>query len=112
LIKEKKKMVFPDLNAGYVFGYRSKITREGILISFLSGIVKIRFKNGNIGHASRYKYNGGRISWNVIRWGKCPQGKEALKIILRRGIFRNNIVVFDNLEKSVSDLENLGVKIE
>jgi len=56
-------MKFPDPNIGYVFGYKSTIVDDEILITFL----------------------GGRISWDVIRWGKCPPKTEALKVILLPG---------------------------
>jgi len=105
-------MIFPDLNIGYVFGYKSMITREGILVTFLGGIVKIQLKYFNIEQMNRKIYNGGKISWDVIRWGKCPPGKEALKIVLKQGIFRNHFVVFDDLDKTIIDLENIGLNVE
>ncbi len=37
-------MKFPDLNIGYVFGYRSEVSDEGIVVKFLGGLVKITFK--------------------------------------------------------------------
>ena len=76
-------MKFPDPNIGYVFGYKSRITNEGILVTFLNGKVKIVFRYSDIEQAHKEVYRGGRISWNVIRWGKCPSGTEALRIILK-----------------------------
>lgn len=105
-------MKFPDPNFGYLFGYKSKMIREGILVSFLGELVKILFKFKEIEHLDREVYGGGRISWNIIRWGKCPPGKEAIKIILKQGAFRNHIIVFNDLEKAICDLKSYGVNIE
>jgi len=104
-------MKFPDPNIGYVFGYKSKITDDGILISFLGGIVKISFKFKDIESISKEVYRGGRISWNIIRWGKCPPGTEALRVILKQGIFKNHLIVFDNLDSVIRELRNKGVNV-
>ena len=112
LFKGAKTMIFPDLNIGYVFGYKSMITKEGILITFIGGIVKILFKYINIEQINRKVYSGERISWDVIRWGKCPPGKEALKIVLKQGAFRNHFIIFDDLEKTICDLKSLDIDIK
>ena len=104
-------MKFPDPNIGYVFGYDSKLTDDGILITFLGGIIKILFQFKDIEYVSREVYRGGRISWDVIRWGKCPPGTEALKVILKKGIFKNHLIVFDNLDDTIRELRNKGVDV-
>ncbi len=101
-------MKFPDLNIGCVFGYNSEITSEGFLITFLGGIVRIRFWFKDIVKISEETYNGGKISWDVIRWGKCPPGKEALLVVLKKGLFTHHLIVFDNLEKAVETLKKEG----
>lgn len=98
-------MTFPDPNIGYLFGYRSKITGAGILVTFLGGIVGVLFRFADTEGLSREVYDGGRISWDVIRWGKCPPGTEALRIVLKRGAFRNHLVVFDDLDAVIVGLE-------
>jgi len=105
-------MKFPDPNIGYVFGYRSKITDDGILVSFIGGVVKILFKFKDMEYIGREVYHGGRISWDVIRWGKCPSGTEALKVILKNSIFKNHLIVFDNLDDAVRELRKRGVDID
>ncbi len=104
-------MRFPDFNIGYVFGYRSDITDEGFLITFLGGIVRILFKFKDIEKMYKETYNGGKISWDIIRWGKCPSGKDALKIVLRNGKFKNNMIVFDNLDDAIENLKRQGLNI-
>lgn len=101
-------MRFPDPNVGYIFGYDSRITCDGILITFLGGIVAIPFKFSDMAEIRREVYAGGRISWDVLRWGKCPHGKEALKILMKRGIFRNHLIVFDDLDTAVIALKSKG----
>ena len=96
--------MFPDPNVGYVFGYRSEICEDGIVITFLRGLIKIVFRYEDIETAKITTYKGGRISWNVIRWGKCPNGTIALLIRLKRGIFRNHLIVFENLDEAVEKL--------
>ncbi|MEA4845930.1 MAG: hypothetical protein VB106_01725 [Clostridiaceae bacterium] len=59
-------MKFPDPNIGYVCGYNSKVVYEGILVTFLGGTVKILFEFDNIKNICKEKYQGGRISWDVI----------------------------------------------
>jgi len=102
---------FPDFNIGYVFGYKSGITSEGFLITFLGGIVRIIFKFNNIEKICKETYNGGRISWDVIRWGKCPPGKDALKIVFIKGKFKNHLIVFNNLEEAIEILQRQGLNI-
>lgn len=104
-------MIFPDPNIGYVCGYKSRITDEGFLVTFLGGIVKILFKFNNIETIYEGIYRGGKISWDVIRWGKCPNGTEAIRLLLKKGSFRNHIIVFDNLDAAINDLENRGLNI-
>lgn len=104
-------MKFPDPNIGYVFGYKSRITSQGILVTFLGGKVKILFKYSDIVRVHREVYSGGRISWDVIRWGKCPSGTDAVKIVLKHGMYRNHFIVFDNMAKAISDLKNDGIDI-
>jgi hypothetical protein len=58
---------FPDPNVGYVFGYHSKVTDNGILVTFLGGIVRILFKFESIEQITKETYSGGRVSWDVIR---------------------------------------------
>ena len=97
--------MFPDLNIGYVFGYRSEVDRDGIRITFLRGLINIVFRYEDILVARITTYNGGRISWDVIRWGKCPKGTKALEIRLKHGIFRRHLIVFDDLDVAVNKLE-------
>ncbi len=101
-------MKYPDFNIGYVFGYNSAIIIEGFLITFLGGIVRIRFRFKDIEKISEETYNGGRISWDVIGWGKCPHGKEALRVVLKKGQFMNHLIVFDNIENAVETLKKEG----
>ena len=54
-------MKFPDPNIAYVFGYDSKLTDDGILITFLGGIIKILFKFKDIEYVSREVYCGEMI---------------------------------------------------
>ncbi|MEN6313919.1 MAG: hypothetical protein ABFD25_06690 [Clostridiaceae bacterium] len=104
-------MRFPDPNIGYVCGYKSKIIDDGFLVTFLGGLVKIRFKFNDIESINKEVYNGGKVSWDVIRWGRCPNGTEALRILLRKGSFRSHIIVFDNLETAVNELKSRGLSI-
>jgi len=104
-------MRFPDPNIGYVCGYKSKITNEGLLITFLGGIVQIPFKFKDIKSIHKEVYRGGRISWDIIRWGKCPNGKEALRISLKNGSFKNHIIVFNNLEETINKLKSQGLNV-
>ena len=97
-------MILPDPNVGYVFGYSSEVYKEGIVITFLKGLIKIVFRYEDIEIVKITTYKGGRISWNVIRWGKCPNGTKALQIRLKRGIFRNHLIVFENLDEAVERL--------
>lgn len=99
-------MKFPDPNIGYVCGYGSCVTDEGVLITFLNGRIKILFNFKNIAYAKREVYTGGVISWDVIRWGKCPHGTEALKVVLKKGAFRNHLVVFKDLNEVVDEIKN------
>lgn len=101
-------MKFPDPNIGYVFDYKSEIIAEGILITFLRGRVRILFRFADIDSISRETYQGGKISWDVIRWGKCPTGREALKVRLRRGAFRDHLVVFEDLAGALHELKIKG----
>lgn len=105
-------MKFPDPNVGYVFGYKSKVTDEGILVTFLWEIMKISFKFKDLDHVQRVTYNGGIISWDVVRWGKCPHGTDALNVVAKKGFFRNNLIVFDDLDAAVSALKSKGIIIE
>jgi hypothetical protein len=105
-------MRFPDPNVGYVFGYKSRITREGILVTFLREWVKIWFRFDNIDRVRRETYRGGRISWDVIRWGKCPPGQEALRVCLREGAFKHHLVVFDDLDAAIDELRSRGRHVE
>jgi len=102
-------MRFPDFNFGYVFGYKSGITSEGFLITFLGGIVRIQFKFKDIEKMYKETYSGGKISWDIIRWGKCPPGKNALKIVFKKGKFKNHMIVFDNLEETINVLKKRGL---
>ncbi|MBN2523958.1 MAG: hypothetical protein JXB24_11855 [Bacteroidales bacterium] len=97
-------MIFPDPNIGYIFGYKSKITSKGILITFLWEGIKILFRFENIRHIKRVTYSGGKISWDILRWGKCPPGKNALYIKLKKGIFKNHLIVFNDLESAVTEI--------
>ncbi len=99
-------MKFPDPNIGYVFGYQSEVTSDAIIVSFLGGSVNIVFRYANIAQAQKEVYSGGRISWDVIRWGRCPRGQEALKLVLRKGAFKNHLIVFDDLDLAVRNLRN------
>ena len=104
-------MNFPDPNIGYVFGYNSYIEKEAIIVSFLGGLVKIPFKFKNIETIKKEKYQGGKFSWDIIRWGKCPTGTDALKIITKKGLFKNHLIVFSDLNKIGNDLKAEGIKL-
>jgi hypothetical protein len=105
-------MKFPDPNIGYIFGYDSHVTNDGIVVSFLGGLVKIAFRFDRIELLRRETYTRGRISWDVIRWGKCPPGTAALKVVLRNGLFRDHLVVFEQLDDIVNDLQSHGMVVE
>jgi len=51
------------------------------------------------------KYTGGQVSWDVIRWGKCPTGTQALKITLKQGLFKQHLIVFNDLQQATRDLK-------
>lgn len=102
-------MIFPDPNIGYVFGYKSNVTHDGILVTFLGGRVKILFGYKDIEKIKRETYQGGRISWDVIRWGRCPSGTEGIRLRLKKGYFRNHIIVFDNIKAAVDVLRSQGL---
>jgi hypothetical protein len=104
-------VIFPDFNIGYIFGYKSQIISEGFLITFLNGLVRIKFRFKNIEKIYKQTYSGGRISWDIIRWGKCPPGTKALNIALKKGLFKNNLLVFDNLDEAVEKLKRQGMNI-
>lgn len=99
-------MKFPDPNLGYLFDYESRITAEGILVTFLHDWVRILFRFEDIDSMRRETYRGGKISWDVIRWGKCPPGQEALKVCLRQGMFRDHLIVFDDLDAALCQLNH------
>ncbi|GEM_PF-1533805 len=98
-------MKFPDFNIGYVFGYNSRITDEGILVTFLGETVRILFSYAEIEQMDIEKYTGGQVSWDVIRWGKCPPGTQALKISLKQGLFKQHLIVFNDLQQATRDLK-------
>jgi hypothetical protein len=104
-------MIFPDPNIGYLFDYESSLTDHSILVTFLSRWVKIHFKLDDIDQARIETYRGGRISWNVIRWGKCPPGTTALRVHLKAGAFREHLIVFDDLAAVVAALKRMGVAV-
>ena len=97
-------MRFPDLNVGWVFGYRSKVSDEGIVVTFLGGLVKIVFKYEDMEEVRVETYEGGRVSWDVLRWGRCPKGTKAIRVKLRRGAFRNHLIVFDDVEGAYAEI--------
>ncbi len=101
--------MFPDPNIGYIFGYKSKVGKDGIEVRFLRGLIKVIFRYEDIEFARVETYNGGRISWNVIRWGRCPRGTKAVRIRLRRGLFRDHLIVFDDLDDAIRRLRELGM---
>lgn len=102
-------MKFPDPNVGYHFGYESRMTERGVLVTFLRGRVKILFRYEDVASAEKAVYRGGIVSWDVIRWGKCPSGTQALRISLKKGCFRNHMIVFDNLENAIDALADKGL---
>jgi hypothetical protein len=102
-------MFFPDPNIGHHFDYDSYLTEEAIVVTFLNGRVKIPFKFKNIISAKSERYLGGSISWTVVRWGKCPTGTEALRVKMKKGFFRNNFIVFSDLEKVLYKLKAIGI---
>ena len=105
-------MKFPDPNVGYLFDYHSQIIDRGIRVSFLGGLVKIVFGFDRIASLHREVYSGGRISWDVIRWGKCPPGTAAVNVVLKNGLFRNHLIVFDQLEAAIQDLQQCDMTVE
>jgi hypothetical protein len=104
IVRSIRAMRFPDPNIGYVFGYGSKITDDAVLVTFLGGAVKIPFRFGNIECIGKETYRGGRISWDVLRWGKCPAGTVALKIRLKSGPVKDHLIVFDNPDAAIREL--------
>ncbi len=105
-------MRFPDPNVGYFFRYKCTLADDRISITFLLGLVKIPFKFTEIERMSREVYRGGRISWDVIRWGKCPPGTRALKIALKKGAFREHLIVFDDLDTAIEELKGKGISVD
>lgn len=97
-------MLFPDTNIAYIFGYKSQITSRGILVSFIRERVKILFRFENIRNIKRATYSGGKISWHIIRWGKCPKGKEGLNIRLKKGVFKNHLIIFKDMESVIPEI--------
>ena len=55
---------------------------------------------------------GGRISWSVIRSGRCPRGTRALHVRLRRGPFRDHLIVLDDVDGALTRLRQAGVDVE
>lgn len=104
-------MRFPDPNIGYLFGYGSQVTDSGVLVTFLHGRVRVSFPFADMAGISRSAYRGGRVSWDVVRWGKCPRGTEALAISMKKGLFRENLVVFGDLDAAVRRLGEMGIPI-
>lgn len=104
-------MRFPDPNVGYVFGYRGTTTGNGIEVTFLSGRVRILFRPRAIRSVWPEIYQGGRISWSVIRFGRCPRGTRALHVQLTRGLFRDHLVVLDDLDGALVRLREAGVRV-
>lgn len=100
-----------DPNIGYVFGYKSKINEEGILVTFLGDLIKILFRFDNIQNIYTEHYKGGRVSYDIIRWGKCPPGTEALRIVLKKGIYKNHLIVFTDLTSTTGILKEHGINI-
>lgn len=105
-------MRFPDPNVGYIFGYRCKLAGDRISIAFLWGLVHISFKYKDIERMGREIYSGGRISWDVLRWGKCPPGTRALRITLKKGAFREHLIVFADLDTAIGDLRSKGFSVD
>jgi hypothetical protein len=40
--------------------------------------------------------------------GKMPPGTEGLKVVLKKGIFKNHFIVFNNLEEVILRLKEKG----
>jgi hypothetical protein len=97
---------------GYVFGYHGRVTDDGILVTFLGGIVRILFRFDGIELIAIETYGGGRVSWDVIRWGKCPHGTEALRVTLKRGAYKAHMVVFDDIDATQQDLHHRGITVD
>ncbi len=104
-------MRFPDPNVGYVFGYCGAATTNGIEVTFLGGRVRIVFRPRAIQSAWPETYQGGRISWSVIRFGRCPRGTRALHVQLTRGLFRDHLIVLDDLDGALARLREAGVSV-
>ena len=102
-------MRFPDPNVGYVFGYRGAATDNGVEVTFLGGRARILFPPRAIRSVWPETYRGGRISWSVIRFGRCPRGTRALHVQLARGLFRDHLVVLDDLDDALAQLRAAGV---
>jgi len=99
------ELPFPDPNIGHLFGYASKITPSEIRITFLGGLVRKSFKFNNIDSARREIYKGGAVSWRLMRWGKCPKDSQGIRIRLRKGLFRNHLIKFDDLTRAEQELK-------
>lgn len=99
------ELPFPDPNLGRFFGYASKVTSSDIRITFLGGLVKNSFKYTNIESARREIYKGGAVSWRLMRWGKCPKGAQGIRIRLRKGLFRNHLIIFPDLTRAEQELK-------
>jgi len=104
-------MKFPDLNIGYIFDYNGYITEKGMMVTFLGGFVKILFGFDQIKDIERTFYLGGKISWNVLRWGKCPKGTEVLSICLDEGVFLHHMIVFDDLDNATEKIKRVGIEV-
>ncbi len=105
--------MFPDPNVGYIFGYKSGVCEEGIWVAFLRGVIRILFRYEDMERVRLTTYKGGRISWDVIRWGKCPRGTRVLEITLKRGIFKRHLIVFEDPDEAVDEIrKHAEVEVE
>ncbi len=95
-------MPFPDANI-LTHKCENTITKDAILAS--SPLLKRKFKFDEIDQARREIYKGGAVSWRLMRWGKCPKDAQGIRIRLRRGLFRNHLIIFPDLTRAEQELK-------
>lgn len=94
---------FPDTNTLGPY-CDNTIGRNAVNVSFLK-IFNKRFRLEDIDWARRELYKGGRISWRLMRWGKCPKDAQGIRIRLNRGLFRDHFLIFPDLTRAEQELK-------
>ncbi len=96
------ELPFPDANI-LTRKCENTITKDAILA--LSPLINRKFKFDEIDWARRELYKGGKISWRLMRWGKCPKDAQGIRIRLDRGLFRDHFLAFPDLTRAEQELK-------